>query len=70
MLPPDDPEARYRSDLPRLPKEYEPPGYRAGWQLEERVQGLGVILLGLVGLAVVYLAIMAMRLLVDWRLRA
>jgi hypothetical protein len=31
-----------------------PPGYRPGWQLEERLQGVGVILLGLVGLAVVY----------------
>jgi hypothetical protein len=31
-----------------------PPGYRPGWRLEERLQGVGVILLGLVGLAVVY----------------
>jgi len=56
VLPPDDldPQARYRSELPALPKEYTPPGYRAGWQVQERLQGVGVILLGLVGLAVVY----------------
>lgn len=29
-------------------------GYRAGWQIEERLQGCGAILLGIVGLAVVY----------------
>ncbi|HLZ31757.1 MAG TPA: hypothetical protein VKV73_30920 [Chloroflexota bacterium] len=54
MLPPDDPLAGYRSDLPALPKEYTPPGYQPGWQLVERLQGVGVILLGLVGLFVVY----------------
>ena len=40
--------------MPALPKEYKPPGYQPGWQLGERLQGVGVILLGLVGLAVVY----------------
>jgi hypothetical protein len=44
----------YRSDLPKLDKEQRPVGYRAGWQLEERAQGLGAILLGTVGLLVVY----------------
>jgi hypothetical protein len=29
-------------------------GYHSGWQLEERLQGLGVIVLGFIGLAVVY----------------
>ena len=53
MLP-DDPNRRYRSDLPPLDKERAPVGYRRGWQLEERLQGLGVLVLGLVGLGVVY----------------
>jgi hypothetical protein len=55
VLPPDDldPQTRYRSELPALPKE-KPPGYRPGWQLRERLQGVGVILLGVVGLLVVY----------------
>jgi hypothetical protein len=44
----------YRSDLPKLEKERRPVGYRPGLQLEERLQGLGVIVLGLVGLLVVY----------------
>jgi hypothetical protein len=54
VLPPNDPHEGYRSDLPPLPRDPRPAGYRAGWQVEERLQGLGVILLGLVGLAVVY----------------
>jgi hypothetical protein len=54
VQPPEDPHARFRSDLPALPKEHKPSGYRPGWQLEERLQGVGVILLGIVGLAVVY----------------
>ncbi|MGI9145802.1 MAG: hypothetical protein ACR2IK_04515 [Chloroflexota bacterium] len=56
MLPPHDldPQARYRSELPALPKEQKPPGYTAGLQLGERLQGVGVIVLGLVGLLVVY----------------
>src|SRR5438270_10495547 len=54
MLPPNDPHEGYRSDLPPLARERRPLGYRAGWQLQERLQGLGVILLGVVGLAVVY----------------
>jgi hypothetical protein len=54
VFSPDDPQARYRSELPALPKEFTPPGYRPGWQVFERLQGVGVILLGLVGLLVVY----------------
>jgi hypothetical protein len=54
VLPPNDPNEGFRSDLPSLPRERRPVGYRAGWQIEERLQGLGVIFLGLVGLAVVY----------------
>jgi hypothetical protein len=55
MLPPlDDPHGGFRADLPPVPRDKRPVGYRAGWQLEERLQGLGVIVLGLVGLAVVY----------------
>ena len=54
MLPPNDPHEGYRSDLPALKSDPLPEGYRPGWQLEERLQGLGVILLGFVGLAVVY----------------
>ncbi|HEX8966279.1 MAG TPA: hypothetical protein VF937_00260 [Chloroflexota bacterium] len=53
MLPPNDPGA-YRSDLPKLDKEQRPVGYRAGWQIAERLQGLGVIVLGVLGLLVVY----------------
>jgi hypothetical protein len=48
------PGNQYRSDLPALPKERKPVGYRAGWQIQERLQGLGVIALGLLGLFVVY----------------
>jgi hypothetical protein len=51
---PDDPQARYRAELPALPKDHKPVGYRPGWQLVERLQGVGVIVLGLVGLLVVY----------------
>jgi hypothetical protein len=54
VFPPNDPRESFRSDLPSLPKERKPTGYQPGWQLEERLQGLGVIALGLVGLAVVY----------------
>ncbi len=54
MLPPNDPNEGYRSDLPKLPRGTRPEGYRPGWQIEERLQGLGAIVLGLVGLAVVY----------------
>jgi hypothetical protein len=53
MLPgPGDPG--YRSDLPKLESERRPVGYRAGLQLEERLQGLGAVVLGLVSLLVVY----------------
>ena len=44
----------YRSDLPKLDRERQPVGYRAGWQLEDRLQGLGAVALGLIGLLVVY----------------
>ncbi len=53
MLDDLDPQARYRSELPALPKA-KLAGYRPGWQLAERLQGLGVILLGFIGLLVVY----------------
>jgi hypothetical protein len=51
---PDDPHAGYRSDLPALPKERKPIGYRSGWQLGDRLQGVGVMVLGFIGLLVVY----------------
>jgi hypothetical protein len=47
-------EPEYRSDLPPIESERRPVGYRAGWQIGERLQGLGAVLLGLVGLLVVY----------------
>jgi len=50
--PPGQP--RFREDLPKLEKERKPVGYRPGWQWEERLQGAGVVLLGIVGLLVVY----------------
>ena len=51
---PTDPRPRYRSDLPPLPGERRPHGYRPGWQVEERLQGLGVVVLGLGGFLVAY----------------
>jgi hypothetical protein len=54
VLPPNDPNEGFRADLPTIRGEKRPVGYRSGWQVEERLQGLGVIVLGLVGLAVVY----------------
>ena len=55
MQRPDDPlEPKFRSELPPLQRERKPLGYRAGLQLEERLQGLGIVVLGLVGLGVVY----------------
>jgi hypothetical protein len=53
-LRPGDPNERYRSDLPSLPLERRPVGWRAGLQLEERGLGLLVMLLGVFGLWVVY----------------
>jgi hypothetical protein len=50
--PPGEPG--FRDDLPKLERERRPVGYRAGFQLEERLQGLGAVVLGLVGLLVVY----------------
>lgn len=52
MQLPNDPG--FRDDLPKLERERRPVGYRPGWQLEERLQGLGAVLLGLIGLLVVY----------------
>ncbi|MDQ3809714.1 MAG: hypothetical protein M3336_05430 [Chloroflexota bacterium] len=52
MRPPYEPS--YRAELPRLDKE-GPVGYRRGLQLEERLTGLGVALLGMAGLLVAYL---------------
>jgi hypothetical protein len=49
---PGEPDGR--PDLPPVERMRKPIGYRAGWQLEERLQGVGVVLLGLVGLLVVY----------------
>jgi hypothetical protein len=49
---PNDPG--YRTDLPPVERERRPVGYRPGWQLGERLQGLGAALLGLIGLLVVY----------------
>ncbi|HEY0580698.1 MAG TPA: hypothetical protein VGE94_00850 [Chloroflexota bacterium] len=54
MRDPTDPRAGYRSDLPPLASERRPHGYRPGWQLEDRLQGLGVVVLGVVGLLVAY----------------
>ena len=52
LRPPDDPG--YRDDLPKLESERRPVGYSPGWQLEERLQGLGAAALGVVGLLVAY----------------
>ncbi len=52
MQLPGDPG--YRSDLPKLDKERRPVGYKSGWQFEERLQGLGIVVLGLIGLLVVW----------------
>lgn len=54
MASPPDPQDGARSDLPKLPRDERPVGYHAGWQIEERLQALGVIVLGLVGLWVAY----------------
>src|SRR5579884_2603658 len=54
MLP-LDPRDKFRSELPPIPSERRPVGYRPGLQLEERLQGLGAILLGAIGLLLAYL---------------
>lgn len=54
MQPLDDPQQQVRSDLPRVPREQRPVGFRGGWQLGERLQALGVVALGLIGLWVAY----------------
>ena len=53
MLP-NDPNERFRSELPPVPRGRRPAGYRAGWQIEERLIGLGVAALGVFGLWVAY----------------
>src|SRR5438876_17642 len=50
MLPGNE----WRSDLPPLVKERKPAGYQSGLQLWERLQGFGIIVLGLAGLFIVY----------------
>ncbi len=50
MLPGNE----FRSDLPPLEKLRKPVNYRAGLRLVERLQGLGIVGLGLLGLLVVY----------------
>jgi hypothetical protein len=49
----DDPRRQSGSELPPLPKDH-PSGYRPGWQLQERLLGLGVVALGVLGLGVSY----------------
>jgi hypothetical protein len=49
-----DPHERFRSELPKLPRDEQPVGYRAGLQIEERLQALGVIVLGLIGMFMAY----------------
>lgn len=44
-------------ELPKLEKRVLPAGYSPGWQIEERLTGLGVALLGVVGLTVMYLIV-------------
>jgi hypothetical protein len=51
---PDDPQSRFRPELPPVPRERAPIGYRPGWQIEERLQGLLLVLVGFVGLLGVY----------------
>ena len=53
-MEPLDPRQRHRSELPPVARGRERIDYRAGWQLEERLQALGVIVLGLVGLWLAY----------------
>jgi hypothetical protein len=50
--PPGEPE--FRSDLPKIESERQPHGYRPGLQLGDRLQGLGAVALGVVGLLVAY----------------
>jgi len=47
-------EPEFRSDLPPIESERRPVGYTPGWQIAERIQGLGVVVLGIVGLLVAY----------------
>jgi len=50
----DDPRERFRGDLPSVPHEERPVGYQAGLQIGERLQALGVMLLGLLGMFMAY----------------
>ena len=49
-----DDQRQYRKELPKLDKE-PPVGYRPGWQIEERLTGLGIVLLGILGMLVAVL---------------
>jgi hypothetical protein len=50
---PDDPIPA-RTDLRPIPDSRIPIGYRRGFQLTERLQGLGLLILGCLGLLAVY----------------
>ena len=50
QLLPGDERFRGRPDLPALERG-RPAGYRRGWQVAERVQGVLLVVLGLAGLA-------------------
>jgi hypothetical protein len=54
QLPGAPGEPEHRSELPAIERERRPVGYRPGFQFAERLQGLGAMLLGVVGLLVVY----------------
>jgi hypothetical protein len=54
--PPNDPTRppQPRTDLPDLRTSKIPVGYRPGAQIGERLQGLGLVVIGLAGLILVY----------------
>jgi hypothetical protein len=54
MLP-EDPRMKGRPELPLLNESRIPTGYRRGLELGERLQGLGLVLVGVLGLGFVYL---------------
>jgi hypothetical protein len=43
-----------RSELPEIARERRPVGWRQGFELEERLLGVGAFVLGVIGLGVVY----------------
>jgi hypothetical protein len=45
---------RERPELRPIPDSRIPIGYRRGFQLEERLQGLGIVILGCIGLLAVW----------------